>query len=203
MEPKRPPGPAFEQARDPDEHRRQQLTVALTPAQRQAFDQLRQQQALESKELREQQRREAPEKLAARMRAHLIPDKQPHLRPEAHKHQLKDRQELSHAARDFVDGKQTRVTQKYEQELRQAHGKAEREVAAGHRQERDRQQDSQQRARDDFLKQAQKDRAQEKTQKDFEKAARDPSWQRAFNRAAQKEAAHEQEIERDDPGKSR
>ena len=55
----------------------------------------------------------------------------------------------------------------------------------------------------DFLKQAQKERAQEKTQQDFEKAARDPSWQRAFNRAAQREAVHEHEIERDDPGKSR
>ena len=76
-------------------------------------------------------------------------------------------------------------------------------VVREHRHERDSQRDGHQRERDDFLKQAQKERAQEKTKGDFEKAARDPSWHRAFNRAAQKEAAHNHEIERDDPGKSR
>jgi len=196
-DPRHPPGPAFEQASHLDEHRRQQLVAALTPVQRQGYDQLRQQHEIAGKELREQQEREAPDKIAGHMRDHLLPGKEPHLRPNAHKYQLQNREELAFAAKDFAAGKETRATQKYQHELRNAHGRAEDETAREQGQEREKQRHDQQRERDGFLKQAQHERAQEKTKQDFEKAARDPSWQRAFNRAAQKEVAHERDHTND------
>lgn len=196
-DPRHPPAPAFEQASNRDEHRRQQLIAALTPAQRQAFDELRARHEAAAKELAERQENESPGKIAERMRDHLLQDRAPHLRPETHKHQLKDKQELSYAAKDFLEGKETRATQKHRHELHHAHNRAKDDVTREHGQQRRDQRDGQQRERDDFLKQAQKERAQEKTQKDFEKAARDPSWQRAFNRAAQKEADHHRDNPHD------
>lgn len=189
-DPRHPPADAFEKASDRDESKRQQLIAALTPAQRQGYDQLRQQQEMAGKELRDRQEREAPDKITERMRDHLLPDRAPHLRPEAHKHQLKDKQELNYAAQDYAHGRETRATQKYQHELQHAHGLAKQDVVREHTNARTEQRDGQRQERDDFLKQAQKERAQEKTQKDFENAARDPSWHRAFNRAAQKEADH-------------
>lgn len=191
-EPSHPAAPAFEKASDLEEGQRRQLMAALTPPQREAFDKLGQQHDKAAKELRENQQSHATEQIKDRMRTHLLPQKEPHLRPDSHRHQLKDQQELSYALQDFTAGKKTRVTQKYRQELGQAHDKAQREVSREHQHERSKQQDGQKREKDDFLKEAARER--QRISPEFEKAARDPSWHRAFNRAAHKEADHSRDL---------
>ncbi len=190
-DPRHPAGPAFEEARALEEQRRQRLIAALTPEQRKAFDELRQQQEIAAKALRDTHQQQWKDQVAERMRTNLFQDKEPHLRPDAHRNQFKDRQQLSFAIQDIVEG---RATQEYSRELKQAKDKAEKDVLAAQRHERNNQREVQQRDRDSFLKQAERDR--QRITPEFEKAARDPSWLRAFNRAAQQEAAHERDFER-------
>ncbi len=198
-EPRHPAGPAFDLARESDEARRQRLIAALTPQQRESLKQQRQLHETQAKELVDKQRRGQREAIAERMRGRLLPNREPHLRHNAHRHSLKDRQDLASAVGDFVAGGQTRATQHYARELRLARDKAQRDVRREHEKARTLLKDTQQRERDDFLRRAERSREHAE---EFGKAARDPSWQRAFSRAVQKEAGYEHVKERD-PEKAR
>lgn len=198
-DPRHPPGSAFEKSSDHDEYRRQQLIAALTPGQRHAYEQLCEKHEIAQNHLHERQERSASDRIAERMRHHLLQHKEPHLRPNVHEHQLGSRQELVHAAMDFLNGKETHATLKYGHFLKEAHKRAKDDVVREHGQQRQKLYEGQQRERADFLEQAQRDRSAEKTQKDFEKAARDRLWARAFNRAARKEADLDNPHDHDRP----
>ncbi|MGH6922876.1 MAG: hypothetical protein ACRED5_03810 [Propylenella sp.] len=212
-----PPGPAFAKARREDEHRRQQRIAKLTPDQRREFDQLQRDQQRQLKDLEKQQKQQWRGRMAEQMRKDLLQDKAPHLRPPSHSHQLKDSPDLSHAINDFLDGRQSRAANAYKSELHRAYGKARTTVARTQARERDRQDRNHGSERDAFLDRAERQRgekarepSQQRPTPAFERTARDPSWQRAFNRAAKREAQREKQIDhektrdpRDDPGRAR
>src|SRR5690606_1678689 len=97
----KPPTPAFEKARDEEAHR----IAQLTPDQRQSFEQLQRDQQRQRKELETQQRQQWRGRMAEEMRRNLLQDHAPSLRPDSHKRQLKDSQDLSHAIDDYLDGR--------------------------------------------------------------------------------------------------
>jgi hypothetical protein len=212
-----PVGPAFEKARREDEHRRQQRIAKLTPDQRREFDQLGRDQQRQLKDLETQQKQQWRGRMADKMREALIQDNAPHLRPGSHKRQLKDSPDLSHAINDFLDGRQSRVTKAYNSELLRAHDKARKTVAHEQTRERDKLRRNHVSQRDAFLDRAERERgdkarapSNQRPAPAFERAGRDPSWHRAFNRAAKRETQRDKELDhektrgpRDDPGRPR
>ena len=198
----KPPTPDFEKARREDEHRRQQRIAKLTPDERREFDQLGRDQRRQLKDLSITQKQQWRGRMAEQMRKDLIADKAPHLRPPSHRHQLKDSPDLSHAINDFLDGRQSRATNAYKSELHRAYRTARSTVAREQARERGELRKEHRSERDAFL-----DRAEQRREKTaqfrenmrditarhpapaFERAAHDPSWHRAFNRAARKEAS--------------
>jgi len=213
----KPPGPAFEKARREEEHQRQQRIAKLTPDQRREFDQLQRDQQRQRKDLTAEQKQQWRGRMAGKMREALIQDRAPHLRPDAHRRQLKDSPDLRHAIDDFIDGRQSRAANAYKSELHRAYDKARKTVERVQTRERDQLRQNHGSERDAFLDRAERERGEKAREPSnqrptpaFERAARDPSWHRAFNRAARQEARREKQLDhektrdpRDDPGRTR
>jgi len=212
-----PVGPAFAKARREEEHRRQQRIAKLTPDQRREFDHLGRDQQRQLKDLTAEQKQQWRGRMAGKMREALIQDRAPHLRHDAHRRQLKDSPDLSHAIDDFLDGRQNRAANAYKSELLRAHDKARKIVVHEQTRERDQLRQNHGSQRDAFLDRAERERGDKAREHSnqrpapaFERAARDPSWHRAFNRAAKREAQRDKRLDhektrdpRDDPGRTR
>jgi len=216
---RKPPTPAFEKARGEEAYR----ITRLTPDQRQGFEQLQRDQQQQRKDLNATQKQQWRGRMAEQMRKDMLADRAPHLRPPSHRHQLKDSPDLSHAIDDFLDGRKGRAANAYQSELHRAYRTARSTVAREQARERGGLRKEQRSERDAFLDRAERRQGErEKFRANarditarhptpaFERAARDPSWHRAFNRAAKREAQREKQLDhektrdpRDEPGKTR
>lgn len=220
-----PPTPDFAKARRQDEHERQQRIASLTPDQKQQFEQLRRDQQQQQKELTAQQQERWRGRMAEEMRKSLLQDRGPHLQPGSPRRQLKDSQDLRNAIEDYLDGRSNRMANAYKSELHRAYRVARSNVIREQNRERGQLRKDQTTERDAFLSRAERERGEKAPQKSqenakdggarrddrgTEKSPYDSAWQRAFSRAAAKEAHNEKDIEnnkghdsRDDPGKTR
>lgn len=188
-DPAHPPGPEFGKASDTAEGQRQHMIAALDDRQRDAFQMLKDQQAGKRQELQKAQEGVRDEQIAQRTQRHLLQDKELRLDHDAHKHKLKRPQDLSRAVEDFMAGRDTPVTREYNCQLSNACGRAKQDVDNQNNQARQRRQEAQQREQDRFLRKATRQRATP----EFTMAAKDTSWSRAFNRAAEQEVDRENE----------
>ncbi len=219
-QPDHPVGKDFDKAGDAAESTRQQQIAALTEQQREGFEALRRQQEVKEKAQRETQQQQSRDQTAERMRKHLLPDKEMHLRPGAHSHKLKPPQELHQVLKDHLNGRDKRVTQEFRSQLATAKKKAKSDIARDQKQAHEKMKAAHKRERDEFLKKAvQQRKPKSKTQafgenaasitqrgasEPFAQAAKDQSWQRAFEKAAKHEADHEHQHDKaDDFGKTR
>jgi len=204
-QPDHPVGKDFDKAGDAAVSTRQQQIAALTEQQRERFDALRRQQEVKEKAQRETQQQHSREQTAERMRKHLLPDKEMHLRPGAHRHKLKPPQELHQVLKDHLDGRDAHVTQEFKSQLAIAQKKAKNDIARDQKQAHEKMKAAHKRERDEFLKQAVRQRkpksktrafgenaasiTQRGASESFAKAAKDQSWQRAFEKAAKQQSS--------------
>lgn len=207
-EPDHPVGPAFEAARDEDEHKRQQRIAALSAAQRRAFARLERNQEGQEANLRKTQEQRFKGEVAEHMRQKLLPIKEQRLEPKGQGRQFRPSHDLEQAITDYAGGRQARVRGQYRIEVGLAYDVGRRTVTGAHAQERQKLREAHRRERDAFLAHAERARgrsarqafgdkasSKEQPREAFDKAARDPSFRRAFDRAASREAAREHERE--------
>lgn len=210
-EPRHPVGPAFSKAGDAAEAVRQQQIAALTDKQRQAFEQLQQKHQEQEKRLRETQKTERAQQIPERMRKHLLPKKEPHHRHDAHRYKLKAPQDLHRAVADHLAARKTRAATAYSRQLAIAESRAKAEITREQALAREKMQAGHRREQDGFLKSCARERGTKSAVKEFNekavettrraapefaKAAQDPSWKRAFDKAAREEAARAHERDR-------
>lgn len=194
-EPRHRPNPAFDKAADADEHKRQQRIAALTDAQRQDYKELETGHRAKVRSTRNALAREHAQKLPDRMRAHLTPEPQPHLKLREADKAPDDRQlkRMRHSVDNYLAGKKTRDTNAFALQLQNAEKKTKGEFRRETKTTLDTLRKDHQKERDQFLQHCEKDLSREKTKNAFNENAKDATWFRAVQMAT----THEADRDRD------
>jgi hypothetical protein len=185
-----PPGPAFDKARNERDAWRRQQIAALTPDQRKQYDALRQKHDRQIESLRVSLAENEKQQIINTALNVLTEEPRPELKATKDAPKEITLKGMRDALSDFVDGKETRATRRYEHGLRSIVSAAATTVKEAHAREVSTSQNHLQDEHDQLLEACDRERRLLSKDRPPQNPELEKSWREAVVKAARQEAEH-------------